>query len=506
MPGYASGNKILLMKLLTPQQVHDWDAYTIANEPIASIDLMERAAEACTDYILQTDLYGKTFKIFCGKGNNGGDGLAIARQLINKGNNVNVYIIEFGAVGTEDFQTNLQRLHELTKNIHFIQSTGFFPAINNDDVIIDALYGSGLNRPLKELSAELVAFINQSSANTISIDVPSGMFIDKSSQGNAIIKANTTLTFQCLKLCFLVAENAGYIGTLKVLDIGLHPRFLETVSASLEVLEPADMQQIYKPRKPFSHKGTYGHALIIAGNKGKMGAAVLATHACIRTGAGLTTVNIPGEYFPVIHAALPEAMCEAREDGFDLEKINSVGIGPGLGTKPGTTELLQKVLHQFKTPVVIDADALNIISQHKYLLTEIKNDSILTPHPKEFERLFGEVKNDFERINVALEKSAKSNFIIVLKGRYTFIVQHGKGWFNTTGNAGLAKGGSGDILTGIITALIAQKYKPSEAAILGVYIHGLAAEYALEDQSMESMMAGDVIKNLGDAFNALQAN
>ncbi len=491
------------MKLLTPPEIHEWDAYTIANEPVSSIDLMERAAEACTDFILQTDLYGKSLKIFCGKGNNGGDGLAIARQLINKGNNVSTYIIEFGAVGTEDFQTNLQRLHEITTNIYFIQAEKFFPEINGDDIVIDALYGSGLNRPLKDLNAALVEFINQSSANTISIDVPSGMFIDKSSQGNAIIKAKTTLTFQCLKLCFLVAENAEYNGNVKVLNIGLHPQFLETISSSLQIIEQDNIQKIYKPRKPFSHKGTYGHALIIAGNKGKMGAALLAANACIRAGAGLTTINIPETYFNVAHSYLPEAMCEAREDSSDFEKINAVGIGPGLGNKPITIELLQKVLHEFKSPIVIDADALNIISQSKYLLNVIKENSILTPHPKEFERLFGEAKNDFERISTALERSIKNNFIVVLKGRYTLIAYKGKGWFNATGNAGLAKGGSGDILTGIITALLAQKYEPLEAALLGVYIHGLAAEFALEKQSLESMTATDVINHLGAAFNSL---
>ena len=491
------------MKLLTAQQIHEWDAYTIANEPVSSIDLMERAADACTDYILQ-NFYGRPFKIFCGKGNNGGDGLAVARQLINKGNYVSTYIIEFGAVGTEDFQVNLQRLHEITTDIRFIQSEEFFPQINKDDVVIDALYGSGLNRPLIDLSAALVKFINQSSSNIIAIDVPSGMFIDKSSKGNPVIKAHTTLTFQCFKLCFLVAENAEYIGSLKVLDIGLHLQFLETISSSLEILEETDVKKIYIPRKPFSHKGTYGHAVIIAGNKGKLGAAVLATNACIRAGAGLTTANIPSEYFNVMHTHLPEAMCQSREDGFDFEKINAVGIGPGLGTRPDITEMLQKVLHQFKKPVVIDADALNIISQNKYLLNEVKDDSVLTPHPKEFARVFGETKNDFDTIHMALEVSSRSHFIIALKGRYTLIVKKGKGWFNTTGNAGLAKGGSGDILTGIITALIAQKYEPLDAALLGIYLHGIAADYALEHQSMESMTATDVIESLGAAFNRLQ--
>ena len=492
------------MKLLTAEQIHEWDAYTIANEPISSINLMERAANACTDYILQTLKQKKSFKIFCGKGNNGGDGLAIARQLINKGANVNIYIIEFGAVGSKDFQANLQRLHGLTTNIHFIQSEEFFPEINEEDIVIDALYGSGLNRPLEELSAKLVEFINHSSAHVIAIDVPSGMFIDKSSKEDTVVKAHTTLTFQCLKLCFLVAENASYFGDVELLNIGLHPQFLETIDSTLQLTTQKNVETIFKPRQPFSHKGKYGHALILAGNKGKMGAALMCAHACVKAGAGLTSLNIPETFFNIVHTVLPEAMCQAREEVLDFDKINAVCIGPGLGTKPSTTELLQKALQQFKMPIVIDADALNIISQNKYLLSEINEDSILTPHPKEFERLFGEAQDDFERINMALERSLKNNVIIVLKGQYTLIAKQGKGWFNTTGNAGLAKGGSGDILTGIITALIAQHYEPLDAAVLGVYIHGLSADLTLESQSMESMTATDVVENLGKAFKSLQ--
>ncbi len=249
------------MKILSAQQIHNWDAYTIANEPIASIDLMERASAACTGYILQLELFHRPFKIFCGKGNNGGDGLAIARQLINEHYNVSIYIIEFGAVGTEDFQTNLQRLHELNVNIHFIQSETFFPEINDDEIVIDALYGSGLNQPLKDLSAALVQHINNSNAFVISIDVPSGMFIDKSSVGNAVIKAGVTLTFQSYKLCFLVAENAENTGILKILDIGLLPEFLNDAETAFQIITKETIAQLYKPRKPFSHKGNYGTML-----------------------------------------------------------------------------------------------------------------------------------------------------------------------------------------------------------------------------------------------------
>jgi NAD(P)H-hydrate epimerase len=491
------------MKILSAQQIHNWDAFTIANEPIHSVDLMERAAQACTDYISHESLFDRPFKIFCGKGNNGGDGLAIARQLLHQHYNVSVYIIEFGAVGTEDFQINLQRLHELDVNIRFIQSKEFFPEINEDDIVIDALYGSGLNRPLKDLSAALVNHINQSNAFVIAIDVPSGMFIDKSSTGNPVIKAGVTLTFQCYKLCFLVAENADYTGDVKILDIGLLSAFPETVESVYQLTTEEIIQNIYKPRKPFSHKGSYGHALIIAGNIGKTGAALMATHACLRTGAGLTTVNVPEKFLNAVHGYLPEAMCSLREDELDLERITSLGIGPGIGTEKDAQNLVWNVLRQFKELMVIDADALNIISQNQEWLKQLPANTILTPHPKEFERLFGKAENDFERMRMALEQSSKYNCIIVLKGRYTLIAGKGKGWFNTTGNAGLAKGGSGDILTGIITALLAQKYEPINAALFGVYLHGLAADITLEKQSEESMLASDVIENLGIAFNNL---
>jgi NAD(P)H-hydrate epimerase len=491
------------MKILSAQQIHNWDAYTIANEPINSVDLMERAAQACTDYISREPLFNRVFKIFCGKGNNGGDGLAIARHLLNQHYDVSVYIIEFGAVGTVDFQINLQRLHELDVDIRFIQSEEFFPEINEGDIVIDALYGSGLNRQLKDLSAALVNYINQSNAFVIAIDVPSGMFTDKSSSGNPVIKAGVTLTFQCYKLCFLVAENADYTGDVKILDIGLLPDFPETAESIYQLTTKEIIQNIYKPRKPFTHKGSYGHALIIAGNTGKMGAALMAAHACLRTGAGLTTVNVPEKFLNAVYGYLPEAMCSLRDDELDFEKITSIGIGPGLGTEKDAQDLLTRVLRHFKKPMIIDADALNIISQNQEWLKQLPAETILTPHPKEFERLFGKAENDFERIKMALEQSTKYNCIIVLKGRYTLIAGKGRGWFNTTGNAGLAKGGSGDILTGIITALLAQKYEPLNAALFGVYLHGLAADVTLEKQSEESMLASDVVENLGTAFNNL---
>jgi NAD(P)H-hydrate epimerase len=463
---------------------------------------MERAARQCTDFILDEHSIQNGIKIFCGKGNNGGDGLAIARQLIEAGMQPSVYILEFGAKGTDDFQTNLARLHPLTTNIYFLQSSEFFPEVNEKDIVIDALYGSGLNRPLKDLSAQLVEHINQSQATIFAIDVPSGMFIDKSSKDNAVIKATYTLTFQSLKLCFLVAENAIFFGEVHVLDIGLLPEFLNSVNYNELTTLPL-VKSIYKKRNVFSNKGNYGHTLIIAGNKGKMGAAIMAAKACLRSGAGLTTLNTPEIFLQTVHTAIPEAMCLLRDEETDYSKFTSIGLGPGIGTNESSAKMVLEALENFSKPMVIDADALNIISQHKEWLLKIPQGSIITPHPKEFERLFGKTNDDFEKINCALEMSTKFTFIIVLKGHYTLIASNGKAHFNSTGNAGLAKGGSGDVLTGILAALLSQ-YDPLHATLLGVYLHGLAADIASQTIALEAMIANDIIDHISDGFLELQ--
>jgi len=492
------------MKLLSPQQIHEWDAYTIEHEPIASIDLMERAAKRCTDFILQQNTKNKNILIFCGKGNNGGDGLAIARQLIDAGLSPTIYILEFGAKGTDDFQINLHRLHQLTSAIYFIQSEEFFPVIDaQNDLVIDALFGSGLNRPLKDLSAQLVAHINIANAKVIAIDVPSGMFIDKSSKGNAVVKATHTLTFQSLKLCFVVAENAALFGNVHVLDIGLLNQFMETVNAPVLLSRQLIAAQ-HKQRTDFSHKGTFGHALIMAGNKGKMGAAILCAKACLRTGAGLVTLHTNDDYFNAIHAALPEAMCIPADEKIDTSIYKSIGIGPGKGVNDDAATLLETTIKNFDKPIVVDADGLNVLSTNKDLLNKIPKGSLLTPHPKEFERLFGACSNDFERIEKALALSKQYNFIIILKGHYTLIASNGEAFFNTTGNPGMAKGGSGDVLTGMLTALLAQGYNHLQAALSGVYLHGLAADIAAQQIARESMLASDIIDHISDAILSLQ--
>jgi NAD(P)H-hydrate epimerase len=499
------------MKIFSAAQIKKWDAYTIANEPIVSIDLMERAATACCKWLIGKNFGQHHFRIFCGKGNNGGDGLAIARMLIEHDCKVTVYILEFGKAGSDDFQINLKRLHECSTDIHFIQSPEFFPGINDKDVVIDALFGTGLNKPLDGISAGLVNHINRSGATVIAIDMPTGLFADTSSKGNSIIKATHTLSFQNYKLAFLLAENENYCGDIHLLHIGLYKKFEQDEPADLELIDKELIKNIYKPRKKFAHKGTYGHAALLCGAYGMMGAAVLSAGACLRSGVGKLTSYIPKSGYAVLQTAVPEAMCIIAGEEYHLsapgiEKYNAVGIGPGIGMQPTHAALLKEVFKKFNKPMVIDADALNCMSQHKELLGSIPRSSVLTPHPKEFEKLFGTTANDFEQLQLALQKSKELNIYIVLKGHYSFIsTPGGRGYLNSTGNAGMATAGSGDVLTGIITGLLAQGYSTSDASLLGVYLHGLAGDHAADKFSPEAMIAGDIVASLGDAFKQISS-
>ncbi len=497
------------MKILSAEEIRLWDQYTIRHEPVPSIDLMERAAGRCVDWLEENIPVNPPYSVFCGKGNNGGDGLAIARMLANKGYVVTVYILEFGHLGTEDFQANLAKLHQCPEvKISFIQTKENFHTVSDEEVIIDALFGSGLNRKLEGVTAKLVEHINESHAEKIAIDIPSGMFVDRSSQGNPIIKADHTLSFQCLKPAFLVAENSDYTGEVHILDIGLHNGFYESVTGLYEWIDEDLIRSIHKPRKRFAHKGNFGHGLLVTGSYGKIGAAFLCAEACLRSGIGLLSCHIPKCGYDIMQASAPGAMVMTDfnssfttkvED--DLTKYEAIGIGPGIGVASETKMLLREVFDSYRHPIVLDADALNIMGSQKDLLKLIPPGSILTPHPKEFERMFGASANEFDWVQLALKKAKDLHAIIVLKGHHTFIATPDKkGFFNSTGNAGMATGGSGDVLTGIVTGLLAQGYTPVEAAILGVYLHGLAGDIAAKKLSIEAMAAGDIIDNLGEAF------
>lgn len=501
------------MKIFNAQQIREWDQYTIQYEPVSSIELMERAASQCVQWLEKKDLLNHSFKIFCGKGNNGGDGLAMARMLSQKACDVAVFILEFGHLGTDDFQVNLERLHQQAGvEIRFIQTEQQFPSLENGGLIIDALFGSGLNRPLEGVTANLVAHINNSGCKIIAIDTPSGLPIDHSAKGKTIVRANHTLSFQVFKLSFLLPENANFIGEVHILDIRLHPEFYNSAETSYELIDKRIISAIYEPRNPFAHKGNFGHALLIAGSYGKMGAAVLCAKACLRSGAGLTSCHIPKCGYEIMQTALPEAMVMSDFNSSivtkieeDLSKFSCIGIGPGIGTATETRRVLQETFEAYAKPIVLDADALNIISSAKELLKKIPKNSILTPHPKEFERLLGEAENDFERLKLSEQQARELGVIFVLKGHHTCIATPGgKVYFNNTGNAGMAKGGSGDVLTGILTALVGQYHDTIKAAILGVYLHGLAADIAAKKYSVESMIAGDIIENLGEAFLSIR--
>jgi hydroxyethylthiazole kinase-like uncharacterized protein yjeF len=495
------------MQIFAAEQIRAWDEYTIQHEPIASIDLMERAATACFDWLMERGYKGKTFSVYCAKGNNGGDGLAIARLLSETGHRVTVNILEFGHLGTEDFQTNLARLHETEAEIRFISEASAIAPPEPGDILIDALFGSGLSRPLDGLSAQLVEHMNASGHDIISIDIPSGLFVDKSSRNNTVVRATHTLSFQCYKPALLLAENATAFGEVHILDIGLHPGFLKTVQPTWQWIDASLVRSILKPRNRFTHKGNFGHAALIAGSTGLMGAAVLSARACLRGGAGKLTCHVPASGYNIMQSAVPEAMCMVEkgeaciESVTSPEKYDAIGIGPGIGQYPSHVALMEQLFQQARCPIVIDADGLNTLAANKNLLKQIPARTILTPHPKEFERLFGKTTDDYQRLSLAMETAASYKLNIILKGHHTFIATaQGVGYFNSTGNAGMATGGSGDVLTGIVTALLAQGYSAQQAAIAGVYLHGLAGDLAASFVSQEAMIASDITDYLGNAY------
>lgn len=495
------------MQVLDIDQIRGWDKFTIIHEPVSSLQLMERAASACFQWLTNNGYKGKQFTIFCGNGNNGGDGLSLARLLSEKGHSVSVFIAEGKGVGTEDFQLNLISLQTAPSSIKFISGETSIPVIPADTIIIDALFGSGLNKPLEGISKLLADYINTSGNEIISLDIPSGLFADRSSLGNTIVHATHTLSFQCYKLAFLMAENESYVGQLHILDIGLHADYLQTIIPQGLLIDESLIRSLFKKRKLFAHKGHFGHAALLAGSYGMMGAAVLAAKSCLRSGVGKLTCHIPACGYTVMQTSIPEAMCvvEGNEEFISSftspEKYDAVGIGPGLGLHASNSSLLSQCFLGDLKPLVLDADALNSISEDPALLQKIPANTIITPHVKEFERLFGKAANDFERMQIAIQKTNALRIVIVLKGRYSLVATPGGNcYFNTTGNPGMAKGGQGDVLTGMILSFLAQGYASPDAACISVYLHGYAADLAIAGMAMEALMPSDVIEFIGEAI------
>ncbi|SDM26224.1 NAD(P)H-hydrate dehydratase [Chryseobacterium taihuense] len=494
------------MKIFTKDQIKLADQYTVEKEPISAVNLMERAASGCVEWIEQNAKHDTKFYVFCGNGNNGGDGFAIARMLYLRGFDVDVFFDRQNQSFSNETLINFKRL----KDISGISLRDFdeMEKLRYDEnaIIIDALFGIGLSRKLDGRNQKLVENLNKKKNPKISVDIPSGMFADQmNDKDDTIFKADVTLTFQSWKKSFLHPETGSFAGKVAILDIKLDQKFLDTAQSDDFVIDDELITKIFKPRDHFSHKGNYGKCIISGGSYGKMGAVVLAGKAALHAGSGLTFVLAPGCGYNILQTSCPEAMfINGGEKVISRIKIqqNSVyGIGSGMGTEDVTAKSLLMFLETYHDPLVLDADALNILSKEKHRLNLIPKKSIITPHPKEFERLFGTTENSFERLNLAREKAKELNIIIVLKDHHTQIITpKEKVYYNVTGNSGLAKGGSGDVLTGIITSLLAQKYSSEEAAVLGVWLHGKSADSAAEKYSKESMQPGNVVQELGNVF------
>ena len=474
------------------------DQFTIENDSISSIDLMEKAANQFI-HAITPFLQGKPLiHIFCGNGNNGGDGFAVARLLQEKGALVHTYLLDSGQKLSKDCEINASRL----KQYKIIESVKDFPKVKAEDVVIDALLGLGLARKTEGLLATLIEFLNCSKAKILSIDIPSGLSCEELPADSPIIEAFFTGTFEVPKKSFFLKESAKFVGKWQVLSIGLNQPFIQSQESDFYYLTQDFFKEIILPRKKFTHKGTYGHGLLIAGSKGKMGSAILSAKAALRSGIGLLTAQIPSCGYVIFQSSVPEAMCET-DDSFDFntkikvdfKNYNAIGVGPGIGNLIETKNILLEIFTKSKLPLVIDADALNVISQYSDLQMKLPANSILTPHPKEFERLAGESKNSFERLELLQNFARKTDCYIVLKDTITTIAcPDGKIFFNTTGNPGMATGGSGDVLTGIILGLLAQGFSPLNAALIGVYFHGKAGDLASIHVGENQIIASDLVQ------------
>lgn len=504
------------MKIFNAEQIRNWDAFTIKNEPISSIALMERAAASCVRWIDKSAMRKNRIVVVCGPGNNGGDGLAIARILHQKFYKLTCYVLNLSGKFSEDFRHNRKLLNKLPVTIIDLKTVDELDnfKLESGDVVIDAIFGSGLNRPATGLAGGIIEKINQQNSQVISIDVPSGMFCEDNSKNSfsQIVKANHTLCLGSPKLSFYLPPFGEATGRIHLLDIGLARTFYMQTPTPFHLMTSNSMRGMLKARDRFSHKGTYGHVSIVAGSAGKMGAAILAVSGALKTGAGLVSAHVPGVGLALVQQNLPEAMVEANAgDRIISGKISvgnrTTGVGPGIGQDPETASSLLGLLEGQDRPMVIDADALNIIAKDRAMMKNIPQGSILTPHPKEFERLAGKWQTEIEKLEKIRSFAKETGCIIVFKDAHTLVaLPNGIIYINSTGNPGMATGGSGDVLTGMISSLLAQNYAPQMAACLGVYVHGLAGDIAMMKRSVYGMTAGDIVSAIPDAFTMLEQN
>lgn len=490
------------MKILNINQIRSADNFTIKNEPISSIKLMERASIKCSEWIISNYKNYEKIIMFCGHGNNGGDGVAIARILSNNCKSIKCYIIRANNY-SEDLRINIERLKETSCNLNFINKIQDFPEINKDSLIIDAIFGSGLNKEATGLYADIIKKINNSGCEVISIDFPSGFFNENNNNSENIIRASHTLTFQLPKLSMFFADNEKYFGNWHILDIGLSRNFIENEKTNYYYVELSDVKLIHKKRNKFSHKGTFGHGLLIAGGNGKYGAAILSCKAALKSGIGLLTIKTSKNAEKLFNSIVPETMTIC-DNNVDFPTYSSIAIGPGIGTGIKMKSLLIKILKSNPKNLVIDADGINIISKNKDLLDIIPQNSILTPHPKEFDRLTKNHDTGYDRFLSQIEFSKFFNVFLILKGAYTSIsCPDGTCYFNSSGNPGMATAGSGDVLTGIILSLLSQKYSQKDSCVLAVYLHGLAGDIYAHNNCQESLTASDIIENISESFKKI---
>ncbi len=500
------------MKIFSASQIRACDTYTTHASKISSYELMEKAASGCIAWISEHYPVDSVFIVLCGSGNNGGDGLAITRMLHRQGYSAKAFLLRLSDELTEDCRKNFERLNSIEKGlVEILPQDSLIADVPEHVIIIDALLGTGLNRPAEGWVADFIEHINELPNKVVAIDIPSGMPADIiPGKGAPVINAADTLSFQFYKRSFLHPETGRYTGRIHILDIGLSSTFITSTHTSYYITDEDTARALFKPREAFTHKGDYGLAYIIAGSKGMIGAAVLAARAALRSGTGKVKVLVPECGYDIVQASVPEAMCYVSGETC-ISRIKDwqgsvVGIGPGLGTNEATVRAMADFIAACKEPIVVDADGLNILAQQPELLHKLPADSVLTPHPKEFERLFGATKDSMQMVEVVRTQSMKYNIYVVLKGHHTVVVTpEGECWYNMTGNAGMATGGSGDVLTGIITGLMAQGYSSFDAARLGVYLHGLAGDYAAAKWTANAMTAGDIIEHLGKAFQYVTA-
>ena len=500
-----------MMKVFSAKQMRELDAFTIQSEGIPSIDLMERAAWEVTLALMARCSKDACIVVFAGAGNNGGDALAVSRLLLGYDYKVQTYLVNPKGKLSADCQANKERLLAMP-NAQFVEvgEDAKLPAIPQGAVIVDGLFGTGLNKPLTGVFASVVELINAATAEVVAIDMPSGLMCE-SNQENCethIVRADLTLTFQHPKLAQLLDDNYNYVGELRILDIGLSKDYAARLVSPYCLLSEAQVAQLRRPRTPIGHKGTFGHALLIAGKYGMAGAAVLAAKACLRSGVGKVTVHSPHRNNDILQISVPEAILSHDADAScfsqpleDLSGYQALGLGPGLGTCSSTALAVLEQVQLAGIPLVVDADALNILASHRHALHLLPKGAILTPHLGEFKRLGNRSVNHFTALSEAREMAVTLGIYIVLKGRHTAIcTPEGKTFFNATGNSGMATAGSGDVLTGILTSLLSQGYDALNACLYGVWLHGLAGDLAADALSEEALTATDIIEYLPKAI------